>query len=168
MRRIKEQLQEAIGDFRGFLVQLQPLGLEKGLGRAIKRLAENISERHGIVFDLELQSEEDNFSSVLRSNVFRIAQEAVSNALRHAGAKHIRIKYIFTDRDLAMIIEDDGCGFDIEREKPSATERGSFGLSNMSERIHFVDGTINIDSKIGRGTRIVLRVPVGREDNEKN
>ena len=168
MRRIREQLQEAVGDFRGFLLQLQPLGLEKGLGRAIKRLAESVSERHGIEFMLELQREEDNFPSVLRSNVFRIAQEAVSNALRHGGVKNIHVKYALTDRDLALLIEDDGCGFDLDSERSLASERGSFGLSNMLERIHFVNGTINIDSKIGIGTKIVLRVPIGREDYEKN
>jgi two-component system sensor histidine kinase DegS len=168
MGRIKEQLQEAIGDFRGFLVHLQPIGLEKGLGRAIKRLAENIGERHGIEFQLELQQEEDNFPSVLRSNVFRIAQEAISNSLRHGGAKKIHIKYGFTDRELSLSIEDDGCGFDIDRGRAAATERGSFGLSNMMERIHFVNGTINIDSKIDKGTRIALRVPIGRDENGKN
>jgi two-component system sensor histidine kinase DegS len=168
MGRIKDQLQEAIGDFRGFLVHLQPLGLEKGLGRAIKRLAESFGERHGIEFELELQQEEDNFSSVLRSNVFRIAQEAISNSLRHGGAKKIHIRYTFTDRELSLSIEDDGCGFDIDRGKSAATERGSFGLSNMMERIHFVNGTINIDSKINKGTKIALRVPIGRDENGKN
>jgi two-component system sensor histidine kinase DegS len=163
--RIKEQLQEAIGDFRGFLVHLQPLGLEKGLGRAIRRLAENYGERHGIEFKLELQQEEDNFSSVLRSNVFRIAQEAISNSLRHGGAKNIHVKYGFTDRELNLSIDDDGCGFDTERGRSVATERGSFGLSNMMERIHFVNGTINIDSKIDKGTKIALRIPIGRDDN---
>jgi two-component system sensor histidine kinase DegS len=168
IERIKEQLQEAMEDFRGFLIRLQPIGLEKGLGRAIRRLAENINERHGIEFDLELQQEDDNFPSVLRSNVFRIAQEAVSNTLRHSGAKRVRIKYTFTDRDMALLIDDDGCGFEPETGQSSATERGSFGLSNMSERIHFVGGTINIDSHVGRGTRIALRVPIGRDENEKN
>jgi two-component system sensor histidine kinase DegS len=168
IERIKAQLQEGIVDFRGFLVHLQPLGLEKGLGRAIRRMAENFSERHGIVFDLELQQEEDNFASVLRSNVFRIAQEAVSNALRHGGAKKIYIKYIFNDRDLTLSIEDDGCGFDVDKGRSSATERGSFGLSNMSERIHFVNGTLNIDSKPDMGTKIILRVPIGRDEYEKN
>ena len=166
--RIREQLQEAIGEIRGFLLQLQPIGLEKGLGRAIRRFVESVSERHGMEFQLELQREEDNFSFVLRSNVFRIAQEAVSNALRHGGAKRVHIKYTFTDRGLVLMIEDDGCGFDLDAERSLATERGSFGLSNMFERIHFVNGTINIDSKIGKGTKIILRVPIGREDNEKN
>ena len=168
IERVKEQLQEAMEDFRGFLIQLKPIGLEKGLGRAIRRLAENMNERHGIEFDLELQQEDDNFPSVLRSNVFRIVQEAVSNALRHGGAKRIRIKYTFADRDMALLIEDDGCGFEPEKGQSAATERGSFGLSNMSERIYFVGGTINIDSHIGRGTRIALRVPIGRDENEKN
>ncbi|MDR3165334.1 MAG: sensor histidine kinase [Synergistaceae bacterium] len=168
IERVKEQLIEAMEDLRGFLIHLQPIGLERGLGRAIRRLAENMSERHGIEFDLELQQEDDNFSSVLRSNVFRIAQEAVSNALQHGGAKRIRIKYTFTDRDMALLIEDDGCGFEPEKEQPAATERGSFGLSNMSERIHFVNGTINIDSHVGRGARIALRVPIGRDENEEN
>ncbi|MDR1509805.1 MAG: sensor histidine kinase [Synergistaceae bacterium] len=168
MGRIKEQLQEAIGDFRGFLVHLQPLGLEKGLGRAIRRLAESYGERHGIEFDLELQQEEDNFPSVLRSNVFRIVQEAISNSLRHGVAKKIHIKYSFTDRELSLSIDDDGCGFDIDKGKSAATERGSFGLSNMIERIHFVNGTINIDSKIDKGTKIALRVPIGRDENGKN
>ncbi|MDR1966280.1 MAG: sensor histidine kinase [Synergistaceae bacterium] len=168
MGRVKEQLQEAIDDFRGFLVHLQPLGLERGLGRAIRRLAENFSERHGIAFELDLQNEEDNLASVLRSNVFRIFQEAVSNALRHGGAKKIRVRYAITDRDLALAIEDDGCGFDVDGVRSATMERGSFGLSNMSERIHFVNGALNIDSKIGRGTRIILKVPIGRDENEKN
>ncbi|MDR0654105.1 MAG: sensor histidine kinase [Synergistaceae bacterium] len=168
IERIKEQLQEAMEDFRGFLIQLQPIGLEKGLGRAIRRLAENVNERHGIEFDLELQQEDDNFSSVLRSNVFRIVQEAVSNALRHGGAKRIRIKYTYAARDMALVIEDDGCGFEPDKGQAAATERGSFGLSNMSERIHFVNGTINIDSRVGKGTKNALRVPIGRDENEKN
>ncbi|MDR1915924.1 MAG: sensor histidine kinase [Synergistaceae bacterium] len=166
--RIKAQLREALVDFRAFLIQLQPLGLEKGLGRAITRLAENYRERHGVNFEVDSTQDEDSFPSVLRSNVFRIVQEAASNALRHGGAKHIKVKYGYTDRDLTLVIEDDGCGFDVDSGKMSAAERGSYGLANMSERVHFVNGTLNIESKIGNGTRITLRVPLGRDDNEKN
>jgi two-component system sensor histidine kinase DegS len=166
--RIKAQLREALADFRVFLVQLQPLGLEKGLGRAITRLAENYRERHGVNFEVESTQDEDSFSSVLRSNIFRIVQEAASNALRHGGAKKIKVKYGYTERDLSLVIEDDGSGFDVDSSRVSATERGSFGLANMYERIHFVNGTLNIDSKIGKGTCITLRVPLGRDDNEKN
>lgn len=164
--RIKAQMQDALSDFRGFLLQLQPLGLEKGLGRAIRRLAENYRERHGVDFDVRIWQEEDTFSSVLRSNVFRVVQEAASNALRHGGAKRVLVVYERTDRDLDLRIEDNGCGFDVERGKISATERGSFGLTNMAERIHFMNGSFKIESQIGRGTTITIRVPIGGENDE--
>lgn len=162
--RIKEQLQEALADFRGFLLQLQPLGLDRGLGRAIVRLADNYKERHKIDFQVEMTQEEDEFSTVLRSNVFRVVQEAASNAMRHGRATQIRVVYAYDRRDLSLLIEDNGCGFDVERGKHLASERGSFGLANMSERIHFVNGNLNIESSAGQGTSISIRVPIGGDE----
>ncbi|MDR3332553.1 MAG: sensor histidine kinase [Synergistaceae bacterium] len=161
VKRVKAQIREGLGDFRGFLLQLQPVGLEKGLGKAIMRLAESYIDRHGVKFEVKTSQEEDNFSSVLRSNVFRIVQEAASNALRHGGATKITVKYAYTENELSLVIEDNGKGFEVDKGRAQATERGSFGLSNMSERIGFVKGSINIDSKVGRGTRISIKVPVG-------
>ena len=159
--RIQEQLQEALTDFRGFLLQLQPLGLERGLGRAIVRLAETYRVRHEIDFVVDTNQEEDEFSMVLRQNVFRVVQEAASNAMRHGSAKNIAVRYSYTDKDLFIEIVDDGRGFDVEQGRTAAAERGSFGLSNMSERVHFVNGSLNIDSAPGKGTRIAIRVPIG-------
>ncbi|MDR0616715.1 MAG: sensor histidine kinase [Synergistaceae bacterium] len=166
IERVKEQQREALGDFRGFLIQLQPLGLEKGLGGAIKRLAEGYRERHGIDFRVQLTQEDDQFPSVIRSNLFRIVQEAASNALRHGGAKKITVKYEYTDKELLLSIKDDGSGFDIETESAAATERGSFGLSNIAERVQFARGKLKIASSIGKGTDITIKVPMGGDGNE--
>ncbi|MDR1516209.1 MAG: sensor histidine kinase [Synergistaceae bacterium] len=166
IQRVKEQQREALGDFRGFLIQLQPLGLEKGLGGAIKRLAESYRERHGVDFRAQLTQEEDQFPSVLRSNLFRVVQEAASNALRHGGAKKITVKYEYTNKELFLSIKDDGSGFDIEAESVSAAERGSFGLSNIAERVQFARGNLKIESKIDKGTDITIKVPLGGEGNE--
>lgn len=166
MARIKDQLQEALSDFRGFLLRLQPLGLEKGLGRAITRLADSYNERHGINFVLDGTQLEDSFSMVLRQNVFRVIQEATSNAIRHGGAKNITVHYEYTKDYLTLSIEDDGKGFEVDKGLTLAAERGSFGLSNMSERIHFVNGKMDIDSAPGEGTRINIKVPIGGEDEE--
>jgi two-component system sensor histidine kinase DegS len=164
--RVKAQLREALGDFRGFLIRLQPLGLEKGLGGAIKRLAENYRERHAVDFQAQLSQEDDQFPSVLRSNIFRIVQEAASNALRHGNARKITVKYEYNNRDLSLSIKDDGTGFDLEKESASAAERGSFGLSNISERVQFVRGSLKIESGIGKGTDITIKVPIGGDGNE--
>jgi two-component system sensor histidine kinase DegS len=166
IQRVKEQQREALADFRGFLIQLQPLGLEKGLGSAIKRLADNYRERHGVDFQAQLSQEEDQFPTVLRSNLFRIIQEAASNALRHGGAKRITVKYEYTNKELCLSIQDDGSGFDIEAESVAAAERGSFGLSNISERVQFARGNLNIESGIGKGTDITIRVPIGGDGSE--
>jgi two-component system sensor histidine kinase DegS len=164
--RVKAQLREALGDFRGFLIRLQPLGLEKGLGGAIKRLAENYRERHAVDFQAQLSQEDDQFPSVLRSNIFRIVQEAASNALRHGNARKITVKYEYNNRELSLSIADDGTGFDLEKESASAAERGSFGLSNISERVQFVRGSLKIESGIGKGTDITIKVPIGGDGNE--
>ena len=162
--RIKDQLQEALADFRGFLLQLQPLGLDKGLGRAVVRLAENYRERHKIDFEVDIPREEDGFSTVLRSNLFRVVQEAAGNAMRHGRATKIFVEYDYDRRDIHLKIRDNGCGFDVERSRMAAAERGSFGLSNMAERIHFVNGTLNIQSVQGKGTEITIKVPIGGDE----
>lgn len=164
--RIKDQLQEALGDFRGFLLQLQPLGLDKGLGKAIRRLAENYKERHSVQFEVDIPRDEDSFPSVLRSNVFRVVQEAASNALRHGSAKKISVKYTYTDKELSLDIEDDGTGFNVDKGRALAAERGSFGLSNMAERMHFMNGSFKIESQVGKGTRIMIKVPIGGDASE--
>jgi two-component system sensor histidine kinase DegS len=164
--RVKEQLREALGDFRSFLIQLQPLGLEKGLGGAIKKLADNYRERHEVDFRAQLSQEDDQFPLVLRSNLFRIVQEAASNAFRHGDAKKIVVEYEYNKKELTLSIKDDGCGFDMKKESAAATERGSFGLSNISERVQFVRGTLKMDSEIGKGTDILIKVPIGGDGNE--
>lgn len=158
--RIKKQLQEALGDFRGFLLQLQPQGLDKGLDKAVKRLAESYEDRYGVDFEVAVPTAEDTLPIVLRSNLFRVVQEAASNALRHGNAKKISVHCSYGDGELSLKIEDDGVGFDVDKVKTKSAERRSFGLSNMEERIRFMNGTFSIDSQPGQGTRIRITVPI--------
>ena len=166
--RIKGQLQEALADFRGFLLHLQPKGVEKGLGCALKILAAESTEKHRITFNLDVPEKEDPLSIIMRSNILRIVQEAFSNALRHGGADVINLKCSYdvdVEGKLDLVIEDNGSGFDVEREREAALERRSMGLSNMNDRTHFMNGKIAIQSKPGNGTRIHITIPVGKRDD---
>ncbi len=90
--------------------------------------------------------------------LLRIAQEALNNARRHAGAHRIRVGLQYTPEDLVLLVEDDGVGFDTSRERTPGTE-GGYGLFGMEERALLLGGSLQIDSTPGWGTRIRASVP---------
>ncbi len=94
------------------------------------------------------------------AELLRIAQEAVTNAVRHAKPGHIAVELRFGARDLEMTIQDDGCGFDGQPHPQSSGPDGHFGLTGMRERTAEIGGTLAIDSAPGKGTRITASVPL--------
>jgi ligand-binding sensor domain-containing protein/two-component sensor histidine kinase len=94
--------------------------------------------------------------------LLRIAQEAVSNAVRHATPAHIAIELRFGSLDLEMTIQDDGCGFDGQPHPQSTGPEGHFGLTGMRERAAEIGGSLAIDSVPGKGTRVTASVPLER------
>lgn len=160
VKKIKGQLKDALGDFRGFLLQLQPVGLDKGIEKALARLAENCKERYGVNVFVEMKGERENFPLMLRANVFRVLQEAVSNAIRHGKASTIKITVLVSPEKATFTVLDNGSGFDVDSGKKQAAQRGSFGLSNMAERIRFANGHFKIESASGKGTMINFTIPL--------
>ena len=87
--------------------------------------------------------------------LFRIAQEALNNVLKHAQAKSVRINVSATDEELVLDVHDDGRGFD-----PRAARRGRWGMTTMRERAEAAGGQLHVDATPGQGTRIHARVPL--------
>lgn len=94
------------------------------------------------------------------AELLKIAQEAVTNAVRHAKPSHIEIVLRFGERDLQMTIQDDGCGFDGQPHPQSSGPEGHFGLAGMRERAEEIGGTLVVESAVGRGTRVAVQVPI--------
>lgn len=90
--------------------------------------------------------------------LFRLAQEAVTNSLKHSEAEEISVKVEVTKDFVTLIIKDDGRGFDMKDVKTNKNK--SFGLLGMKERVDLLEGKMTIDSKIGLGTFIMIRVPL--------
>ena len=92
--------------------------------------------------------------------LYRIVQEALSNVAKHANASRVEARLTRRGRSLRLVIEDDGCGFDVEAAKSS---RGSgLGLFGMEERLALIGGSVRVESAVGRGTRISVEAPLPR------
>lgn len=130
-----------------------------GLGAALRRLARETSAHTAI--DVTVQARQDSeaiAASAQASVLYRVAQEAVQNAVRHARPAHIHLT-LASDGDRATLtVGDDGCGFDVERELRA--HRG-LGLFTMQERVSLVDGTFDVASRPGDGTKVTASVPLG-------
>jgi signal transduction histidine kinase len=158
-----ERAQEALSEMRALIHSLRPAGLEdNGLVPALKRIAERMRREHLLVVEVTVgagarQRPDDEQEREL----FRIAQEALNNIVKHAGARRVGILLDASDDTLILEIEDDGRGFD-----PAAEHRAdAFGIIGMYERAALIGGTVTIDSHPGRGTRIGVSVPRGSDQS---
>ena len=91
---------------------------------------------------------------------FRVAQEALTNAARHANAKKIALHLRINGERLELAVEDDGCGFDQEAVRRRPASRSSLGLISMKERAALAGGSFRIESTVGGGTRVLAVFPL--------
>ena len=94
----------------------------------------------------------------VEDELFRIGQEAVTNAVRHGGAKQINIELVFDAKKLRMTVADDGCGF--EGAVNSSGPDGHFGLKGMRERAKHIQAELRVDSAVGKGTKVWVETAV--------
>ncbi len=159
-------IKRALAQVRNLSVNLRPAVLDDlGLIAALRWLASSATSSTGL--DIEVQADDDierRLSSGLATVCFRIAQEALTNALRHAGASTIKIGLRGLGRKFALIISDDGKGFDVKAARARTSHGGGFGLLAMQERTALSGGTLTIDSTAGGGSTITARFPIKRDE----
>jgi signal transduction histidine kinase len=105
----------------------------------------------------ELAAEDVGGSPLMQLLAYQIVREALRNAVSHSHADNIEIRISSEGRDMRLIIEDDGEGFDPD----SVDERQHFGIQLMRERVELAGGVLHVDSRVGEGTRVVVRLPAG-------
>ena len=156
---VRQLAREATDELRAITVGLRPADLAgDGLATALRKQAELLDRAHGaqVVFTgcavprLRADREEA---------VYRIAQEALHNALRHGSPQRVRIQLSTSDHNLRLVVTDDGRGFD--PDDPSAQARRRLGLASMRERATAAGGRLRVESRPGRGTTVRLEVPTG-------
>ncbi len=137
--------------------QLDQLGLEDALGWLIERQRTTT----GLSIDFQCRGLDMRLPTELESVCYRIAQEALNNATRHAKAKKISIRLTVNDRLVNLEIRDDGVGFDMDAARMKAIKTGSLGLISMEERAQLVGGRLKVRTVPGEGTTVQAAFVLG-------
>jgi len=147
------------------LFTLRPLILEtQGLRAALAQYIAKRAETDPLPVHLEAPEGVDGrLDKDAQGVIFYIIEEAISNARKHAQAENVWVRLRVEDDTFIAEVEDDGQGFDLDAVLADYTSRGSLGMTNMFERAELVGGQLDIQTAPGRGTRVVLTVPLERQ-----
>jgi signal transduction histidine kinase len=147
----------ALAEMRALIFELRPESLEReGLVAALTKQAAALEARHELLVRDDL-CEEPRLSIAVKQELFRIAQEALHNTVKHARAHKVDLALRLSSEAVSLEIRDDGVGFD-----PTSSFPGHLGLRSMQERVSQLGGRLQIESAPGRGTRLLALVPIGQ------
>jgi PAS domain S-box-containing protein len=131
-----------------------------GLVASIRTFCQEMSEDHGVTIDFHHQGVPDDLPNDVALVIFRVCEEALGNAVRHAAVDRVSVSLVGSRHELRLDVADEGVGFDPE----AAVSGHGLGLIGMRERLSLVDGKCLIESQPSTGTRIRARVPLRRSD----
>ena len=150
---LRRMLRDGLDEVRGFITDLRPPAVDLGLAMALTERAREFGERHGIAVRTAVDGIDGVLSPEAKSSVLRIVQEALQNVRKHAEATEV---FIGLEGD-HLTVADNGRGFDVMRLASGASR--NFGLQFMRERAELMGTSLQIESRQGEGTRILLRFP---------
>jgi len=159
IRKLKETLRDALYEVRHIIYDLRPMALDDlGLVPTLKKYLQTVEEYNKMTKVRILFTyigDDERIDSKMEVALFRLIQESVQNALKHAQAKEIQVKLEINKKNIIAVIKDDGIGFD-----PMLKKEGSFGIRGMKERVELLDGSILIHSSKGVGTKVIITIPL--------
>ncbi|MGW3289768.1 ATP-binding protein [Streptomyces sp. NPDC001002] len=154
----------SLGEARRSVQNLAPMALENdGLPEALKNTVAEWGERTGVRAEFTVTGTAEQLHDEVSATLLRIAQEALSNAARHAHATRVGVTLTFLGYEVILDIRDDGEGFD-PLALPARTRAGGFGLDGMRARAERIAGTLTIETEPGHGTALSARVPLVRHE----
>lgn len=153
-------LDESIQDVRRSIFALRPTNLaEMGFWPALEQFAANLSHQYQLPIEVELPRPVPALPANVEDTLFRVAQELLHNAVRHAQAGRVWLSLAVEGQTICLTVGDDGVGFD-PASLDGLVEAGHFGLRQLGERVAMLKGNLAIDSGHGRGTRIEVKLPL--------
>ncbi|MFB4167821.1 sensor histidine kinase [Virgibacillus sp. JSM 102003] len=155
IKSVRKMIRSSLYEVRRIIYDLRPMALDDlGLIPTIKKYVATIADYNDTEIEFSTMGLEKRLNQKYEIAFFRLVQESIQNAIKHAEATLIKVKLDVGPKDLVMVINDNGKGFD-----PALKRDKSFGLIGMRERVEMLNGKLTINSTIGEGTKIKIKVP---------
>ncbi len=156
VRSVKQMVKSALFEVRRIIYDLRPMALDDiGVIPTLRRYLKTVEEYSKNEIKFVAIGEERRLDPKYETALFRLVQEAVQNAVKHANATLIQVNFELTPRCVNIIVVDNGVGFNTDEKT-----RSSFGLIGMKERVEILNGELEISSKEKEGTKIAIKVPL--------
>jgi two-component system, NarL family, sensor kinase len=156
----KKMLDDTIESVRRISRDLMPSTLEKfGLAQAVKEMCERFQSTAALPITYNEEGELHPISKKRELMIFRVIQELINNALKHAQASEIKVNFAGDEKNLTIIVEDNGIGFNVEEIRNDKRSSKGLGLYNIENRTRLVNADVEFNSGTNQGSRVVLTIP---------
>lgn len=160
LKNLKNSVNTTFQKTRSFIFDLRPMMLDDlGLVPTLRRYIQDFENKSGCRTSLNVFGSERRFAPYNEVIVFRAIQALLHNVQRHAQANHAQVTLDLQGDAISVTVEDDGSGFDVAEALESAKDRKALGLANVTEQMKMLGGTCEIESRIGRGTKVQFAIP---------
>lgn len=158
---IQTLIKNLIKEIRSLTFELSsPILYEIGIEAALEHLTEQIQEKHGILVKFEDDGQPKPLCEDVSMLLFQMVRELLVNVVKHAQARNVTVSIEKQDNNIRITVEDDGVGFDVKKKRSFGREDKGFGLFSIRERLHHINGSSSIESQPGRGTQVILILPL--------
>ena len=158
LQKLRKLTVEAQGGMANLAWQIRPASLQGvDLESATRFLAAEWSERTNLLFDLHFSLGTYKLPPAIETTLYRVLQEALTNVAKHANARQVGVILRANVGQVVLVVEDDGDGFVLDQDQKTAA---SLGLAGVRERLALVSGTLEIETLPGRGTTVLVSVPL--------
>lgn len=159
LNELEALAEQTIENLRRLTRALRPIYLEDlGLVTALEMLANETSQANSLQVSFRHSGKERRLSGEVELALYRIAQEALSNVLRHAKAKHASLQIAF-EKEIRLEVADDGIGFSVPKSPTDFAPSGHFGLLGIRERADLIGARLEVKSEAGQGTQLIIHLP---------
>ncbi|TKH45593.1 sensor histidine kinase [Paenibacillus sp. FSL R10-2782] len=165
---LKKQVRSSLEEMRKVIFNLRPMALDDlGLIPTLRKYVQDFEEKTKIRSLFETRGKEHRLSSAMEAAIYRLIQEALTNAAKHAYPTYVLVEITYQAQLVKIVVQDNGLGFKPELFQQKSKDHGHFGLIGMRERVELLEGRMEIESAENQGTKIVIHIPTNVEKGKE-